>query len=292
MIFFINRALRDILNNIFLNTVTIITIALSVLIASSFALFLINTGDIMASWKDGVKIMAYLRADTPEKDIPGIRKKINGIYGVSDAVFISKDEALSILKSQMDRQSALLDELETNPLPDAIEIRMMAASQNWDNIETLAKQIESMPEVDAVEYGQRWLGRFTDIFELFRLTTYGLGGVFFMAAVFIVANTTRLVLYTRREEVTVMRLVGATDRFIKLPFYIEGIIQGTIGGILGLSVLLGAFLIISANLNQDFYSGLFEIRFFSPIIFFSIIFCSMIVGWLGSYLSLKQFLTS
>ena len=111
-----------------------------------------------------------------------------------------------------------------------------------------------------------------------------------MAAILIVANTSRLVLYSRREEVEIMRLVGATDRFIKTPFYIEGLLQGAAGGILGLATLFITYVIISTNMDQSLTPGFFTIRFLSAWTFFGIILCSMFVGWLGCYISLKQFL--
>jgi cell division transport system permease protein len=195
-----------------------------------------------------------------------------------------------MLKKQMKHQSSLLSDLKENPLPDAFEIRMIAASQNREKIETLADRIESLPSVEAVEYGQGWLDRFANIFNLFRLAGYAMGGLFFMASVFIVANTTRLVLYSRREEVEIMRLVGAEDGFIKAPFYIEGLIQGAVGGLIGLILLYVTFLFISSNVEQDLSYSFFHIRFLPPEIFLIIIVCSMLVGWIGAYISLKQFL--
>ncbi len=290
MILHYKRAIQDILDNRFLNLVTIITIAISILIVSAFALFFVNASDIINSWKKGMRIMAYLKPDTTDINIAEIKLKIKGMYGVKDVTFISKNEALDHLKKQMRRQSSLLDNLKENPLPDVFEIRMITSSENQDKIEALATRLESLPMVDEVEYGQRWLGRFTNFFNLFKLTGYALGSLFFMATVFIIANTIRLVLYSRREEVEIMRLVGATDRFIKAPFYLEGIIQGALGGFIGLSVLFFIFIFISSNIEQDLYSGLFTIRFLSLWAFFGIIFCSMFIGWLGCYLSLKQFL--
>lgn len=287
---YLKRAVQDIRQNRFLNAVTIITIALSILIVSSFALFFINTSDLMNTWREGVRIMVYLMPATPAAEIPGLQKKILGMYGVQEVQFISRDEALNQLKGQMQRQSALLENLKENPLPDGFEVRMIDVSRNWEKIEKLAVRIEDLPQVEEVEYGRKWLGRFSNIFNLFTLAGYGLGALFFVAAVFFVANTIRLVLYTRRDEIEIMRLVGAEDRFIKTPFYIEGLIQGALGGIIGLLLLFIVFLTISSNVAQDLTAGPFQIRFLPLHILFSIIFSSMIVGWLGCFVSLKQFL--
>jgi cell division transport system permease protein len=288
----VKRAIQDIRQNRFLNAVTIITIALSILIVSAFALFFINTNDLMNAWKRGIRIMAYLKPETPQAEIPELKKKIQNMYGVSEARFISKEDALNGLKTHMKRQSSLLDNLRENPLPDTFEILMIASSQSWERVEMLAADIEKLYQVAEVEYGQRWLERFTNIFNLFRLAGYALGALFFMAAIFFVANTIRLVLYSRREEVEIMRLVGAADSFIKMPFYIEGIIQGALGGIIGLAALFVIFLFVSSNVPQDFSTGFFHIRFLPLPVFVAVIFSSMFVGWLGCYLSLKQYLKS
>ena len=158
-------------------------------------------------------------------ELAGIASAIRGTYGVDDAVFISKDRALVTLRAQMQHQASMLTDLETNPLPDAFEVRMIPTAQTLDKIQLLAGRLQALEGVEEVEYGQRWLGRFTDIFDLISFAGYGLGCLFFMAAVFFVANTIRLVLYNRREEVDIMRLVGAEARFIKMPFYIQGLIQ-------------------------------------------------------------------
>jgi cell division transport system permease protein len=290
MIFYYKRALQDIIDHRFLNAITIITIAVSILIVSAFSLFFVNANEIINSWKKGIRIMAYLKPGVPEVNIPELKQKIKRINGIQDVRFIPKSKALQLLKKQMKRQSSLFENLKENPLPDAFEIRLIASSQNQDKVEIIATRLESFPQVDEVEYGKRWLGRFTNFFNLFRLTGYAMGGLFFMAAVLIVANTIRLMLYSRREEVEIMRLVGATDRFIKAPFYIQGLIQGTFGGIIGITILFITFMFISSSVDQGFSPGLFTIKFLSPGAFFGIILCSMFVGWIGCYISLKQFL--
>jgi cell division transport system permease protein len=113
--------------------------------------------------------------------------------------------------------------------------------------------------------------------------------MFFMATIFIAANTIRLVLYSRREEIHIMRLVGATDNFIKFPFYLEGLIQGLSGGLIGLGMLFSAFSAIGSQFEQTLSAEMVAIRFFSIGTCAAILGGGMITGLLGCFFSLKQF---
>jgi cell division transport system permease protein len=167
---------------------------------------------------------------------------------------------------------------------------MLPSARDDKGVEALAVELENQASVDDVEYGQDWIGRLSYIVRLFRFTALAMGGLFFMASVFIVANTIRLVLYSRREEIDIMRLVGASDRFIKAPFYFEGLILGALGGTVGLATMLVTFVIIAARFEGGVATGMLEIRFLPLGYSAGIIVCSMLVGWLGCFLSLKQFL--
>ncbi len=287
---FYQRAIKDILDNRFLNTVTVVTIALSIMIAAAFALFFINAGDILNLWQKGIRMMVYLQADTSEAGRLDTKYRLQTIAGVQEARFISKDEAMRKLQDQMQQHTALLDNLKANPLPDAFELFLEPTSRNSTELAFLAERIASLPAVAEVEYGQQWIRRFTNIINLFRLAGYGIGGLFFMATVFIVANTIRLVLYSRRDEIEIMRLVGATDRFIKIPFYLQGMIQGGFGTLVGLAILFGGYLSLTAHFEQSVSSELITIRFFSVAMCLAIILGGVSVGWLGCWVSLKQFM--
>jgi cell division transport system permease protein len=268
----------------------VLTISLSILIVCTFILFFINTSEIMNFWKKGLRVMAYLKPDVPDSERSNLEQQIQAMSGVESLRFISKEDALNQLKVQMQRQSSLFDNLDKNPLPDGFEIRISAAKQSWEKVEFLAAQIESLDAVEEVEYGQKWLGHFAQLFDLFTLTGYAMCIILVMAAVFIMANTIRLVIYSRRDEIEIMRLVGAAERFIKIPFYIQGLLQGALGASIGLIILFVVFWFMTSNIEPGFFSGLFNIQFLSPLISGAIFLISVLAGWLGSYISLKQYL--
>ncbi|VEN73346.1 Cell division protein FtsX [Candidatus Desulfarcum epimagneticum] len=291
MTFSIKPALRDINQNRFLNVVTIITIALSALIVSSFSLFFLNLTEIAAEWRRGSRMMAYLGKDAPDPNPDALEKRIRTMRGVRRLSFISSEEALSRLRERMSRQSSLFDALGKNPLPDAFEIHIDPDIREWEDVESLARRVESIQGVEEVEYGQKWAGNFSAVFNVLRLAGYSLGGIFFMASLLIVSNTTRLILYSRREEIEIIRLVGGADRFIKAPLYMESLIQGAAGGLIGLAAVFVIYtLISSSSMIQGMGFSLFELRFFSPYFLILILFLSMFVGWLGCYISIKQHL--
>ena len=285
----LRRALQDMRSNRMLSLVTISTFALSILIVSSAMLFFVNMGDIMDGWRQGIRIMAYLQEGLNTADRSTLKVRMESLYGVQQADFVPKDQALERLRTQMGRQTSILDNLDSNPLPDAFEIQMIAASQSWDKVEQLAMALEKLEGVSEVEYGQRWIKRIINIFNLFQLTGTVMGGLFFMAAVFIVGNTVRLVLYSRREEVEIMRLVGATERFILAPFYFQSLIQAALGGIIGLAALFMMYMLIQSRITTDMATVFFQPRFLSPLTLLGIVGCGMLVGWLGCHLSVKQY---
>ena len=289
MIFYTRRAIKDILENRFLNVVTIITIALSVLIVSAFGLFFLNAQDMFNAWKKGVRIMVYLEPETSEAQRLDTRYRLQTIAGIQSIRFISKADALELMKARMQRQTSLLDNMRENPLPDAFEVTLVTESNSPEKIEFLAQRIEGLPSVSEVEYGRQWIDRFANFFNLFKLVGYGMGAMFFMATVFIAANTIRLVLYSRREEIHIMRLVGATDNFIKVPFYLEGIIQGLSGGLIGLGMLFSAFSAIGSQFEQTLSAEMVAIRFFSMGTCAVFLGGGMLTGLLGCFFSLKQF---
>ncbi|AOY57374.1 MULTISPECIES: permease-like cell division protein FtsX [Desulfococcus] len=292
MIYFAKKVIKDLKGNLFLNAVTLTSIALSVLIFSAFNLFFLNAGALVNRWVEDTRILVYLKKDLPAEAVAGLGKTLSAVPDVREVTFVSRKQALERFRVQLGEQASLLDGITENPLPDSYEVLVGVRSWNWDHIDPIAEKIRVLDGVAEVEYGREWLGRFVSILDLFRLTLYGMGGLFFTAVVFFVANTIRLVLYSRREEIEIMRLVGASERFIKYPFYVQSLLLGAVGGLVGIGVLFELYRLLVANVGTVVVSSLFEMRFLPVQTLFIILLGSALVGWLGCYISLRKFLRS
>ncbi len=284
------RGLADFLNYRYLHGICVATIALSVFVISAFGLFLMNASDMMASWKRGIRVIAYLEQNTDPVVREDIIAEIRSYEGAGEVTYVAGDEAFDWLRSEIGRQSALLEGLSENPLPDSIEVSLSADIGGGDAISELAERIGAISHVTEVEYARQWLERFSGIYNLFRLTSMVLIGLICAAVMLIVANTIRLILYSRIEEIRITRIIGADDTFIKYPLFMEGAMLGLAGGAAGLLLLYGAYAATVPQLESAGLLVYFQVRFLPWRTALIILSSSMIIGWLGCYLSIRRFL--
>lgn len=283
------KALADVRANTFLHALAITTICLIFLLAGSFALVFVNVTQLVRAEHESVRMMAYLATDAAAGGAKGIREAILAVPGVRQADFIPSSEALDLLEAQMEGQAGLLRDMGENPLPDGFEILVDAGEGDSERIDNIARRIRSVNGVVEVNYGQAWLERFAVFIDMTRLIGAALACLLVVASVSITSNTIRLVLYNRREEIQIMRLVGATETFIRAPFYIQGILQGLLGGVLALGLLAGGFAVVISGAQNSLILGRFEPRFLPVSLCVAGIALAAVVGWMGCYLSFRQF---
>jgi cell division transport system permease protein len=291
-LFFLKKAVTDIMENRFLSAITVLTISLLVMMTGALMLVVTNTGQAIESWKHGIRLMVYVHPVTEPETHETLFRRFQSITGVQQVTFISKDQGLEELKQSMKRQSGIFKHLKENPLPDAFEILVESDAVTFEEhlniIEKVAAEIETFSSVDEVEYGRLWLRRISPIFQIIRLTGLSTAVLFFLAAGFIIANTVRLVLFARRQEIEILRLVGATNRFIQIPFFIGSAIETIFGTIIGLLGLLAAFRYINTLMQNDL-PGI-QLNFLSPITCATILLISLLMGGIGCFFCLKQYL--
>lgn len=290
LIFAARRALSDIANNKFLHIVSIVTIALSVFIVSAFSLFFNNATELLDAWQKGIRIIVYMKDDVPESQRAELKESIQQLNGVSVIEFVSKDDAYQDLQQKIGKQSSILEGLDKNPLPDSFEVTLAESFRDLEDIENLAQNIGKLPHVEDAEYAQKWLYRFNGIYNLFKVTGLVLVGIFFIAVLLIIANTIRLIMYSRREEIEIVRIIGADEEFIKYPLFFEAVAQGFLGGVAGILLLYLAYVMTVPVVASETVFSFLEIRFITVWFAVTIVLGSMFIGWVGCFFSIRKFL--
>jgi len=244
LFYFLRRALSHIGRSPVVAGVTVGTVAVVFLIMGVFALVGHNLELLNRRVGSGLKLSVFLLDDCSAEQREVVRKLLETSAGVLRVHFVNREEAASRFRQRFVRQADVLAELDESPLPESFEVTFTPAGQHPQSIGTLAQLVVNSPGVEEVQYGQAWLDRFFRFVQAIRLLGLMVGALIFLAALLIVANTIRLSVYARREDIHILKLVGATDGFIKVPFYLEGVLLGLLGAGLGIALTWLAFALL------------------------------------------------
>ncbi|MCK5913849.1 MAG: permease-like cell division protein FtsX [Desulfuromusa sp.] len=289
--YFILRALRNMRQWPFLCTASILTMAIALATVATFFLVVVNIEQLASRWTKEIQVVAYLQKAPKQQDIAGLTQKLKKISEVELVNYVSPADAMQRFKKHLGTDASLLEGVSRDLLPASFELGLRSEFRNQQGIYTVIEQLENLLEVDDLRYGQEWLERFNDFVKMLRFVGIILGGFLLFAALFIVSNTIKLTLYARRDELEIMALVGATMRFIKIPFMLEGAIQGLLGGLISLVFLAISFVFIISYSLESFWltpAG-FDLVFLTLTQQITLVFSGIVLGILGSLSSLRRF---
>jgi cell division transport system permease protein len=291
--YFFSRALINIRQNVFVNVVTIGTITLALLIVSLFLLVFVNLENAADNWSERVQVTVYFDHELTQQEQVAFRGRISTIPGTARVGYVSRDEALKRFKSRLRGQETLLEGVRSEILPTSLEISLKQSHRETREVEAYVAGLKRITGISEVQYGEEWVRRFNTFLNFMRLLGALLGGFLVVAVLFIVSNTIKLTIYSRRDELEVMSLVGATRFFIKAPFLIEGIIQGGAGALLAMGLLLGLYegFLHNAGSFLTFNPTTAGLAFLPLEYVCSIILAGVVLGFIGSLSSLKRFIT-
>ncbi len=292
--FFLSRALSNIRQNVFVNVVTIGTITLALLIVSLFLLVFVNLESATENWSERVQVTVYFDKELTIQDQSSFREKISALSGVSRVSYVTRDEALKRFKDRLRGQETLLDGVRSEVLPTSFEIALKRSHRDTVSVENFVVALKRIPGITEVQYGEEWVRRFNSFLNFMRLLGALLGGFLVIAVVFIVSNTIKLTIYSRRDELEVMSLVGATRFFIKAPFLLEGLIQGVAGSTLAVILLFGLYegFIHNAGSFLTFNPVTSGLSFLPPEYLGGLLLAGAVLGFIGSLTSLKRFISA
>ncbi len=289
--YFILRALRNMRQWPFLCVAAILTMAVALATVATFFLIVVNIEQLASRWTREIQIIAYLQSPPPAAKIPELMKQLESLPEVSSVLYVSPTAAMDHFRQRLGQDQSLLEGISEDLLPASFELGLHDSFRNQQGIEAVISQLEGILQVDDLRYGQQWLERFNNFIRILRFVGIFLGGFLLFATLFIVANTIRLTLYARRDELEIMALVGATMRFIKIPFLLEGAIQGFVGGVLSLVFLAVSFsLVIARGMNAIWLMPTdFNLVFLSASQQLLLVLSGVVLGTLGSLTSLRRF---
>ena len=292
ILYFTRKALGSIRENPFINLVTVGTIAIAMLLGGSFLLVVSNLHSVVERLTSEVEVAAYLRDDASPAGTTALADRLRRLPEVAEVRFVSKSEALEIFRRQNPEDQALLDELGENPLPASYQVKLAPGYRDAESVTRIAADLAADPVVEEVEYGQEWIAKFTAFLKLLQVAGIGLGTMLVLAVVFVVSNTIKLAVFARRDELEIMQLVGATPMFVRIPYLLEGVMQGGVGALLAISGLWFAWRFASQDAAQSLAPvfGTSRLEFLPTDQLLLLVLAGVLLGFFGSLFAMGRFL--
>ncbi len=269
---------------------TLLTVSLSVLIFAFF--FLIYTNVIKAGERlgDHLRLTIYLDEEPSPEMRALLIKKITDFNEVEKISFTSRAQAFQRLSSQLGDDQEVLADMDPSFLPPSIEVYPKKDLNSLARIKAFSDYLETLPGATKVQYGHGWVERFHYFTKLVRVIVLLSGVLLILTTTFMVAYTIRLAVMNRQAELEILRLLGATNSYIRAPFLLEGLLQGLLGSALGIFLLLMLFRWIKMLFSGEGFLNLFEFSFFPPLTTGIIMAASILLCTVGSLSAMRKFL--
>ena len=265
----------------------VVTIAVVLVLLGSAWLFVGNMAARLDEFGADLQVAAYLDTGLPEERQNELALIVSRAPGVEKVAVVTQAEAL-VRFEKIAGSAELLEGLEENPLPPSLEITLAPESRTRAGIALLEAALAGIEGIDGLAHGEDWIEGYARAISLARGLALGIGGVLALAALLIVANTIRLAVYARKDELDILALVGASRTFVRVPFLLEGTIQGLLGGLLALGLVYAGFVLLLPQLETtlSLVLGQSGLRFFTATQSVALVAAGAGLGLLGSLAAL------
>ena len=287
--YFIIDALKSIKRNKTISVAAMITVLITFFIFGTFTLLALNFNNLIEDVAEGVEISVYLNDDIMLVDQREIEITLKEQPGVKEVIYESKDEAFLNLKESLSESEGLLQgyDLTNNPLPSSFIVKLTDASQ----AEAVGKSVEGLAGVESIKNQEDLINTISSVVKILQMIGVGLFIIFVGVSIFLIMNTIKLTVYSRRREVGIMKFVGATDWFIRWPFIIEGIIIGAVGSILSTILLYSSYKAVFKWIVSSMYmANIIQPQIILSQLLWMFLVGGIVVGAIGSIGALRKFL--
>ncbi len=291
----LGRSIRDAFKSVFRNfslslaSISCITITLVIVAVSIIASF--NVENFTKEIESDLTIVTFLDSDATKEDIEEITKKIKKIDNVETCEFQGKEEVKNEMSEESEVFKSVMSEWseEDNPLKDTFKIKVKDATK----ISSTSKTIKKMDKVSLVRYGEGMVDKLVKAFSSIEKVAYGVVIALIIVTVFLIINTIKLTIFSRKREISIMRLVGASNFSIKTPFIIEGMILGLIGSIVPILLTTFGYLAFYKHFDGYLFTQLIQLMKPEPFIYQAsgiIVIIGILVGMIGSASAVRKYL--
>lgn len=291
IVYLLREAWANIWTNRTTTGVAILTTAFTLACVGIFLLLYVNLRAAAGWLQDDIKIMVYLDDQAAAATIMEVEQQLRGDRAVAAQHFISKEQALGEFKAQFPSESHLLEGLGQNPLPASFVVTLSPPFRSPDAVKRWAERVGRLAGVVKVDYNQDWIDALSTVIRSIEVVAIGIGLVLSAAAVTIIANTIRLTLFARRDEIAILRLIGATKSFIRIPYLLEGAVLGGLGSAVSLGMLKLLFELFRQQMRMTGrFSGMEQLMMFFPLsVCLMLVAIGVGLGCAGSFVSLRRF---
>lgn len=280
------EALRSFQRAPLLSGLSVAAIAFSLFTAGLYFLAALNFRSALEGLAERVEVVAFLMRGTPAESVTLASEEIAAFPEVESVAFVSEDEALERARAELEEFREAYQELAANPLPASLEIRLKAPFRSAEQAAAVADRLAGYPFIDDVRFGREWVERLDRLRRLAWVVQLVIGLAFALVAVGIIGVTIRLTVLQRAREIAIMRLVGATNWFVRGPFLLEGMLKGFLGGLAALGLCYLSFLAFRTGVGAEVP----DLRFFGPGDMALMVAFGVVIGLLGSLVSVGRHL--
>jgi cell division transport system permease protein len=231
-----------------LTLLSVVAIAFSLFVVGLFGLTAFNISQAVRVVEEKVEVAVYLRDEATPAQVEVAQQELGKLPQVAEVRYVSKTEALATAMEEMAEFRDVFTDLDSNPLPASLEIRLREGQRAPGLVAQVARRAAAFPFVEEVDYGDGWVEKIYTIRRLFGAAAMTIGGAFALVAAIIIASAIRIAVFARREEIAIMRQVGATDSFVERPFVLEGLFTGVLGGLAAAGMTYLAWVILNRYL--------------------------------------------
>ncbi len=289
----LGRSIRDSFKSVFRNfslsiasilctTITLILVAIAIVISA-------NVNHITKDMEEELTIVVYANADTSDEQLKQIENEIKEISEVASVVAKSKEEWRLEMKSYSETLNTTLEYLEENPLLDSFIVTVNDA----EDLRPVALEIREMNNIESANYGEGMVEDIISVFDIIQTVTLVMVIALIVVTAFLISNTIKLTIFSRRSEIEIMRLVGSSNTSIKLPFVFEGFLLGILGSIIPIIIMIYGYLIMYEQISNSSSFSIIELISPMPFILITsitLLLIGSLVGMFGSARAVRKYL--